>query len=187
MAGYDCWTHVTTRHGLAADEVISALQKTIRRGDAESAVRFGYEMYVTSQALEDYMWLRLAVISVEDVGPAVPMLPALIAALDAQRRQMPYGSGDRMLFAIHAIRTLCGSAKTRSNDQLLNLVMREFARGEIPEIPDVALDMHTARGQRMGRGLRHFLTEASRVQPSWTGEEPDYLAQLLNTLPQEKE
>ena len=47
MARYDCWTHVTTRHGLAADEVISALQKTIRRGNAESAVRFGYEMYIT--------------------------------------------------------------------------------------------------------------------------------------------
>ena len=109
MARYDCWTHVTTRHGLAADEVISALQKTIRRGNAESAVRFGYEMYITSQAMEDYLWLRLAVISVEDVGLAAPMLPALIHALDAQRRQMPYGSGDRMLFAIHAIRTLCDS------------------------------------------------------------------------------
>lgn len=93
MARYDCWTHVTTRHGLAADEVISALQKTIRRGNAESAVRFGYEMYITSQAMEDYLWLRLAVISVEDVGLAAPMLPALIHALDAQRRQMPYGSG----------------------------------------------------------------------------------------------
>lgn len=85
------------------------------------------------------------------------------------------------------IRTLCDSEKTRSNDQLLNLVMGEFERGEIPEIPDVALDMHTARGQRMGRDLQHFLTEASQVQPPWTGEEPDYLTRLLDALPQEKE
>jgi hypothetical protein len=32
------------------------------------------------------------------------------------------------------------------------------------EIPDHALDMHTARGRRMGRGKQHFLDEAGRLE-----------------------
>ena len=185
MTPYDCWANVTTRHGLAADEVVSTLQKMIRRGNVEVAARIGYEMCVTSQALEDYMWLRLAVISVEDIGPAAPYLPALIAALDEQRKKLPYGSGDRMLFAVHAIRTLCMSEKTRSNDHLLNIMIREFDAGIIPEIPDIAYDMHTRRGQSMGRDLMHFLNEASIVTPAWQGEEPDYKAQLLALIDKE--
>jgi hypothetical protein len=32
------------------------------------------------------------------------------------------------------------------------------------EIPDHALDMHTARGRRLGRGKQHFLDEAGRLE-----------------------
>lgn len=182
MASYDCWTHVMTRHGLPADEVISALQKMIRRGNIEEAVRFAYEMYLTSEAMENYLWLRLAVISVEDIGLADPNMPVLINALDSQRQKLPYGSGDRMLFAIHGIRLLCLSEKTRSNDHLLNLIMREVEHGCSLTIPDIALDMHTQRGQRMGRGMQHFLREASLVEPVWHGDEPDYLQKLLTYI-----
>jgi hypothetical protein len=36
--------------------------------------------------------------------------------------------------------------------------------GERPrlEIPDFALDVHTSRGQRMGRGVNHFFDEGAR-------------------------
>lgn len=85
------------------------------------------------------------------------------------------------------IRTLCDSEKTRSNDQLLNLVRESLSVAKSQEIPDVALDMHTARGQRMGRGLQSLPYGGVQVQPPWTGEEPDYLTRLLDALPQEKE
>jgi hypothetical protein len=32
------------------------------------------------------------------------------------------------------------------------------------EVPDYALDVHTARGRRMGRGRRHFVEEAGRLE-----------------------
>ncbi len=54
-----------TYRGLPADQVISALQKEIRRGHTENAVLLAYEMVITSPALEDYLWKRLLVISVE--------------------------------------------------------------------------------------------------------------------------
>lgn len=62
---YDPFENVMTRNGLHADEVISALQKSIRHADEDTAIRCGYEMYVTSMELENYLWRHLSVISVE--------------------------------------------------------------------------------------------------------------------------
>jgi hypothetical protein len=43
-----------------------------------------------------------------------------------------------------------------------------YEKGDRPAmrmaIPDIALDMHTARGRRMGRGKAHFLEEAGRLE-----------------------
>lgn len=65
---YDPWQKVKTIGGFDADLVISALQKEIRRGNEENAVLIAYEMFSTSLPLEDFLWTRLHVISVEDIG-----------------------------------------------------------------------------------------------------------------------
>ncbi len=77
-ADQDPWTRVQTRHGFAADEVISALQKEIRRGQAENAALLAYEMMTTSAELEAKMWQRLLVISVEDIGWGDVQAPNLV-------------------------------------------------------------------------------------------------------------
>ena len=64
----DPWVNVRTRHDFAADEIISALQKEIRRSNTENAALLAYEMATTSPELEAYLWRRLLVISVEDIG-----------------------------------------------------------------------------------------------------------------------
>lgn len=61
----DPWQNVTTLLGLPADEVISGLQKCLRRGLGENALLIGYEMYVTSAELEEMLWSRLLVICVD--------------------------------------------------------------------------------------------------------------------------
>ncbi len=58
----------TTRNGLAGDEVISALQKSIRRGYERAAC----EMYITSPQYEEKLWRRLLAISVEDISMGNP-------------------------------------------------------------------------------------------------------------------
>ena len=70
---YDPWSKITTRNGYAGDEVISALQKSIRRGLEEQACMFAYELYVSSPQLEEKLWRRLLTISVEDIGMGNPM------------------------------------------------------------------------------------------------------------------
>jgi replication-associated recombination protein RarA len=181
----DPWTRVRTLHDFAADEVISALQKEIRRGHTENAALLAYEMLITSPEMEAYLWQRLQVISVEDVGYGNLQAPILIETLYQMHQRIPRPRGDRYLFAIHAVRVLSQSAKERGSDDLLNWITRSVEQHNLlPDIPDYALDMHTRRGQEMGRDYAHFLTEASRVAPELPDRDTTYRDRLLAMLKQ---
>ena len=162
---YDPWSKITTRNGYAGDEVISALQKSIRRGLEEQACMFAYELYISSPQLEEKLWRRLLTISVEDIGMGNPMAAIMVNNLYQMSREFDYSDGDRPMYFIHAIRYLCQSEKDRSSDLLKNICIKSFAMGKFPEIPDYALDKHTVRGQEMCREAFHFLDEASKVYP----------------------
>ena len=162
---YDPWSKITTRNGYAGDEVISALQKSIRRGLEEQACMFAYELYVSSPQLEEKLWRRLLTISVEDIGMGNPMAAVVVNNLYRMSREFDYADGDRPIYFIHAIRYMCQSEKDRSSDLLKNICIKSFAMGKFPEVPDYALDKHTQRGQAMGRDSFHFLNEASKVIP----------------------
>ena len=161
----DPWARITTRNGLAGDEVISGLQKSIRRGMVEEACQFAYEMYITSPQMEEKLWRRLLTITVEDIGMGDVNAAILVNNLNDMRKNFAYADGDRPIYFIHAIRYLCDCKKDRSSDLLKNIMMKSFAMGFVPEIPDVALDKHTVRGAKMGRDSFHFLNEASKVIP----------------------
>ena len=45
---YDPWSNIQSRNGIPGDELISMLQKSIRRGLEENALAAAYEMYITS-------------------------------------------------------------------------------------------------------------------------------------------
>jgi replication-associated recombination protein RarA len=149
--------------------VISTLQKSIRRGLTENALLTAYEMTATSPELEEYMWTRLTVIAVEDVGLGDPNMPILIDVLYRNHLRYARGVGDRFLFAAHAVRVLSAARKDRGSDEMAGWTRATLGPDHLPEIPDYALDMHTRRGTAMGRDARHFLEEASRV----TNEVPD--------------
>lgn len=162
---YDPWTQITTRNGFSGDEVISALQKSIRRGLEEQAVMFAYEMYISSPEFEEKMWKRLLTISVEDIGMGDPLASIVVNNLYDIRNKFAYDDVDRPLYFVHAIRYLCQCEKDRSSDLLKNICIKSYAMGRLPQIPDYALDKHTKRGQEMGRDSFHFLNEASMVIP----------------------
>ena len=175
----DPWQKVRTYHDLPADEVISALQKEVRRGHTENACRLAYELINTSAELEEKLWIRLIVISVEDIGMGDAHAPVLINNLYKMHQQFSTGALDRPLFAIHAVRYLCECEKDRSSDELLNWIKQT---NDAPEIPDYAIDMHTKRGQEMGRGIAHFYEEASRVVPEKADRNTSYRDHLLELL-----
>lgn len=179
----DPWVDVKTFSGFQADHVISALQKEIRRGNTENAALLAYEMIITSPALEDYLWHRLKVISVEDIGFGEPLAPMLIQSLFEMTSACDRGVGERKLYAIHAVRYLCGCSKDRSSDEMINWINHATRSGTVlPVIPEYALDMHTAEGQRQGRGRRHFFEEASRTIPEVEDRDRTYLERIMKML-----
>ena len=179
----DPWQRTTTEHGFFADEVISALQKSIRRALLENAVLLGWEMYLTSEELEEKLWSRLCVIAVEDIGLGNPQAPVLVETLYQQHQRYPRPGGERFLFAAHAIRVLATSAKDRASDDLVSWAKHAVALGErLAEIPDAALDMHTRRGQEMGRDYRFFMEEASRVEPELENRDRTWRNWIIDAL-----
>lgn len=182
-APFDPWTRTRTVHDLPADEVISALQKEIRRGNDENAALLAYEMVATSPELEKKLWDRLAVISVEDIGFGDVNAPILLHALEELSHHFEYGAGDRALFAIHAVRYLASREKDRSSDEMLGWIrFATKAQNVRPVIPDYAIDMHTARGNRMGRDLRHFLEEGAQVSPELSTRDKTYREKLMRVI-----
>jgi len=179
----DPWARTTTENGFAADEVISALQKSIRRGLLENAVLLGWEMFLTSPEMEEKLWSRLTVIAVEDIGLGNPQAPILVETLYQQHSRYPRPLGDRFVFAAHAIRVLATCPKDRVSDDLVNWARHATLWGEArPEIIDPALDMHTSRGQQMGRNFRHFIEEASKVAPLSPTNDPKWRDWIIAAL-----
>ena len=155
----------TTPGGYRFGECVSALQKRIRAGDAREAAYWAVEIEACGAKPRKYLWNRLKVIVSEDIGPTVESnnLVPLIAALaenyhDAWTRR----NDSYRLFLMHAVTAMCAASKTRICDDLAVCV---YQQPERYEIPDNALDKHTARGRRMGRGVQHWLDEGIPVTP----------------------
>jgi len=176
----DPWSRVQTRHGFAADELVSTLQKEIRRGNVENAAVTAYEMATTSVELEDHLWQRLMIISVEDVGLGNEHAAVVVDALNNMRVRLPPGRGERLLFAVHAVRVLALSPKDRTSDEMIGWIIRAVeAEGLRPQIPDHAYDVHTRRGQEMGRGVPHWLAEGTKLEPELEGRDRTYRERVL--------
>ncbi len=184
---YDPWSNTKTKSGIEADLVISALQKCIRRGEEDLALRMAYELYITSEFHEDKMWNRLLVISVEDIGFGNTNAPVFVKTMFDMHKEFAYGDLDRAIFFMHAIRYMCQSKKERSTDLIKNIIAKEFEKGYVPEIPDYAIDMHTIKGQAMGRDVFYFLDEASKVMPLWEGYDDSYRQKLYQMCKNEVE
>lgn len=177
---YSIWETGTTKHGFPIDLMVSSLQKSIRRGSEsakvvdneghtgqwflENAVRVAYELYTSSPVLLEKLWSRLVSISVEDVG-CRPEAAVYVHVLNQMRKEYGYDDVDQPMFFVQAIRILCSGEKDRSTDFLKNIVIKSAEMGQLPEIPDLAYDKHTKKGQEMGRDSFHFFNEACRVVP----------------------
>lgn len=160
-----------TQHGFDLGEVISALQKTIRRGYEKEAMYWALELV---PYFEDYLWKRLVVISLEDIGLANSQVFSAIPALERSFMRFRYEGrdGSARLALANAILMLCRSEKTRLADEFQAVVQQEILQTDLTyEIPDYALDKHTRRGRQMKRGWVHFLEEGTRLENEIDGDE----------------
>lgn len=157
-----------TINKLGAFDVLSALQKHIRRGEEREAMHCAVELGHTSKAFHTMLCNRLEVITHEDIGLANPQAVIFTATAveQARRHYDKTKPGKWRLMVGNVILMLCRSAKFREGDHFQAAVgQAALMDGTPPEIPDYAYCMHTRRGKRLKRGVDHFVTEATKTVP----------------------
>ena len=163
-----------TKQGYKLDEVVSALQKEIRRGNELMANYWAFEM--NESGYWRYCFRRLQVIAGEDIGLANPealiLVSSTYSSLLAQDKVKKIIQVDNNILGFISS-YMARSKKSRYIDMLGGVLLKKKEQGWKPEIPDYCKDGHTEAGRAMGRGDEHFFSEGSRIaNKKWVeGEE----------------
>lgn len=165
------------------DIVKSALQKSIRRGNAEASMYWALELVNRNWWS---CWRRLSIIAVEDVGQPL----AIISVGELYREFMMFrsnsrGSGkitekheltwDEKRCVVCCAKILAESPKDRRSDEFLEFLDVTEKRGEknsellekvlaFCKIEDYFLDMHTIEGRKLGRGNLYWFETSSETE-----------------------
>jgi replication-associated recombination protein RarA len=147
-------------------EVLSALQKSIRRGHEVEAMYWALELYVKYRRA---LWQRLTVVANEDIGVSGnPMAIILIQTLKTQFEEFAKAGrdGSMRLVLANAILYLCRSPKSRESDHFQCCInQRRLQQNWRLPVPDYALDKHTGRGARMKRSWDQWFREGCQLIP----------------------
>jgi len=173
----DPYTKLTSPRGIPVDQLVSVLQKEIRRGHVDNAVLAAYEMLSTSADVAEHLWRRLRIIAVEDVGMGEPLAPLLLNCLHENFRAIPDAA---TMMAVHAVRLLATAKKDRTSGEHADLVAAKVKSGELAvTVPDYALCVHTRAGQEMGRGLTHWWENGAQVRNELPTADHSYRDELI--------
>lgn len=146
---------------------VSALIKTLRRGLELDAT------YWASQLSVRYPWKTwrvLEVFAAEDVGLANPhALPLVVAGRIAWEHHAKESKARPPLVLLASVvLALARSPKNREADDLAEMMKHLIERGWNAQVPDFAVDMHTAEGRAAvprPERLQRWLTEGSVILP----------------------
>lgn len=150
-----------TESGYDLLEVISALQKEIRRGNEEPAMYWALELFPRhSKAL----WTRLRVIVNEDIGLGDPMASIYVNA-QADHFNALEKEGSQRLVLSNTILYLSRAKKSRLADHFqCAVIQRKLQQNWTLEIPDYAKDKHTRDGKHMGRSWEHWFEHGCKLE-----------------------
>jgi len=178
--------------GYPLDELLSALQKEIRRGHEYEAMHWAVRIERFNCTA---LWNRLTVIASEDVGLGSPIMPIIIHTL---RQQYEYSiekkNDSYRLFLTNAVLQLCRSRKSRIVDDLLCVVYYEIEfEDKRLEIPHYAIDNHTVRGMQMGhdKALDVWFNEGTTLSneapiPNGYSEKAEKMIRKYGKLPKKE-
>lgn len=165
---------VTTNRGYSLMEVVSAMQKAIRRGDARIAGYFAIELF--ESGYEAYMWRRLLIISAEDCADVITQeIKSLYDSYEiiCKKNKNKDGRRPERVFAAKAVIILSKAIKSRDADHLCHLVyakketdderilsfIDEIRKEQGVKIPEYSFDVHTLKGRYLGKTKDDFLID----------------------------
>jgi len=163
-----------TKNGYKLDEIVSALQKDIRRGNELMASYWAFEL--NDSGFWRYCFRRLQVICGEDIGLANPEAMVLVSSayssLLAQDKVKKIIQVDNNILGF-IVSYLARSNKSRHVDYLGGVLLKRKEEGWKPEIPEYAIDEHTERGRDLGKDDNEFFRTGSLIanKKKITGEE----------------
>lgn len=153
-----------TKNGYKLDEIVSALQKEIRRSNELMASYWAFEM--NDSGFWRYCFRRLQVISGEDIGLANPEAMVLVSStyssLLAQDKVKKMIQVDNNILGF-IVSYLARSKKSRHIDYLGGVLLKRKEQAWKPEIPKYAIDEHTERGRELGKDDNDFFREGSLI------------------------
>ena len=165
MARYE----MRTTRGYKLMEVVSALQKAIRRADGKLAGYWAIEMFESN--FGEYCWRRLLTISAEDcAGLITREIESLYNSYTFLRKKKKKGG---RIFIAKAALLLSAVDKNRDPDHLTNfiydkkvgiedaklLLWLDEARDNPEKIPEYSFDCHTKAGKMKGKTKANFFRE----------------------------
>ncbi len=153
-----------TKNGYKLDEIVSALQKEIRRGNELMASYWAFEM--NDSGFWRYCFRRMQVICGEDIGLANPEAMILVSctysSLLAQDKVKKIIQVDNNVIGF-VVAYLVRSKKSRHVDYLGGVILKRKEQGWKPEIPEYAIDQHTERGREIGKDDNEFFRTGSKI------------------------
>jgi len=164
-----------TKNGYKLDEVVSALQKSIRRGQEQRAVYWAYEMFESGYV--KYLWRRLSVIALEDISLADPFAAVLVNSLAQSSERINQKDKIEVLHPGMAVIYLCRAKKSREVDYCLEIVEHQRKSGEKLKLDNHELDSHTDEGRKK---LRKQAKEQGISYERLVDEQFYYEGALLN-------
>jgi replication-associated recombination protein RarA len=154
---------ITTQKGYVLWEASSALQKAIRRGDEDAALFWATEL--DKSGYGEYVFKRLKIIASEDIGLGEVRCSLLVESLHrnwVDQRKKKDGTNSEALFLVHAVLLCVRAKKSRMVDHACCVYYNNA--NDRREVPDFALDKHTLRGKKMGRGFEHFFSAGAKLE-----------------------
>lgn len=167
-ANYDNPMTKTTVNGYNPYELLSAMQKFIRRSMEQEALFCFYELEYAG--LYNVAANRLAICVYEDCGIAnIPLLNSINSHIDQMSKWHTAKNGAWRLVLGNIILQACRGPKNRIADHFVCSVGGRRANGwkiNMEEYEEFVYDKHTARGKALGRGLDHFFKEGIKIVES---------------------
>lgn len=172
------FSELKTINDYPADEVISALQKEIRRCNFEDACFWGLELLESGDTFVKKFWERILVISVEDVSEHIAV--SIVTDLKNNYFELKEAKQvDKVINGIKAIKVLCDAKKDRIVNEIYDYLRFKRKDGLRKEIPDYAIDKHTKKGKAQNLGYEHFLNVAGKINNIVENKDDKYLIELL--------
>lgn len=133
---YNHFYGMSSVSGLDMELMQSAFQKTIRRAMTHEALMLTYEAICSGWELEAYLWQRLVIMSVEDVGMGDPQCSRLMYTYYRVKDHFAACPQARTLMLMQAVMYLCSCAKERSTELRKGILVKEFAAGKVPQLAE---------------------------------------------------